>query len=296
VQGSVTLEDTAYPQLLRQIKDPPRTLNYRGTFEESIFEHCLAVVGSRRMTSYGRRAVQKIVHEIAGVGMTVVSGFMYGIDACAHQAALAVGGRTIAVMPCGIDYIHPENQVTLYNDILNRSGLIISETEGMQKPQVWMYPRRNRIVAGLSKGVLVVEAGLKSGSLITSAYAKKEGRDIFVVPGSIFSGNFQGIHQLMMSGARGVISGSEILEFYGLGPSSGVMYKEHFDQVGLGLQAKDGTNLMERKILDVIGLEPVSIDEISRKVAIPLSLLSAKLTLMVLNGWILEDEGRYYAN
>ena len=158
--------DSNYPKLLKEIgKEAPKALYYKGVLDDNIFKNCLAVVGSRRMTTYGKDVIEKIVGEVAAAGLTIVSGFMYGCDAQAHKVALRFGGSTIAVMPCGIDKIHPSHQVELYHDILNKKGLAISEYDGGVLPTNWMYPRRNRIVAGLSRAVLIIEAALGSGSL-----------------------------------------------------------------------------------------------------------------------------------
>ena len=164
MNGIITINDPKYPRLLKEISDPPKQLHYRGNWDMSLFENCLAVVGSRRMTSYGQQITNKLISEIASRRITIVSGFMYGIDATAHKTALDIGGRTIAIMPCGIERIHPEYQTKLYADILENKGLIISEFEGNSLPAFWTYPKRNRIIAGLSKATMVIEAGLKSGS------------------------------------------------------------------------------------------------------------------------------------
>lgn len=204
-----------YPKLLKKIgKDAPKQLYYKGSFDKEIFDNCLAVVGSRQMTTYGKRVVEQIVTPLSGAGVTIVSGFMYGVDAAAHKTAVQAGGKTIAVMPCGIDLIHPEYQQDLYMEILNNNGLVISEYEGNMQPSNWTYPRRNRIVAGLSKAVLIVEAGLKSGSLITANFAKKFGRKIFVVPGPITSENSKGIMQLIKEGATPISKVEDILDYY----------------------------------------------------------------------------------
>ena len=150
----ITINDPKYPKLLKQINDPPKQIYYRGNWDEKIFENCLAVVGSRRMTSYGQQITNKLISEIASRGITIVSGFMYGIDATAHKTALDVGARTIAVMPCGIERIHPEYQTKLYADILENNGLVISEFEGDSLAAFWTYPKRNRIIAGLSRATI----------------------------------------------------------------------------------------------------------------------------------------------
>jgi len=182
-ENIINRQDKRYPELLKKIgKEAPEKLYYKGEWpldtaqgKDNIFDNCLAAVGSRRLTSYGRKITEQLVTEIAAAGVTIVSGFMYGGDEAAHRATIEAGGITIAVMPCGIDMIHPEYQEELYNKILENKGLIVSEFEGKFPPADWTYPRRNRIVAGLSKAVLIVEAGLNSGTLITAELAKKFG-------------------------------------------------------------------------------------------------------------------------
>jgi len=216
---AVTIDNKKYPELLKKIgKIAPKQLYYKGSWDSEIFKNCLAVVGSRRMTTYGRQVVEKIVGEAAAQGLTIVSGFMYGVDAASHKAALKVGGRTIAVMPCGIERIHPEYQQDLYVEILNSKGLVISEYEGDAQPAYWTYPQRNRIVAGLSKAALIVEAGERSGSLITAHLAQKFKRKLFVVPGPVTSENSKGIMQLIKEGATPIGSAKDILDFYNLTP------------------------------------------------------------------------------
>src|SRR3989338_8829706 len=145
-------ENPKFPELLRQIPDAPKQLYYKGTWDEELFSNCLAVVGSRRMTQYGKRVCEQIVGQVASVGVTIVSGFMFGVDAAAHQAAVQSPtfsrsksgfGRTIAVMPCGIERVHPEYQKDLYEKILTTGGLVLSEYEGDVMPQYWTYPKRN---------------------------------------------------------------------------------------------------------------------------------------------------------
>jgi len=171
-------------------------------------------VGSRHLTYYGRKATEQIVTECAAAGITIVSGFMYGGDEAAHSAAIKCGGRTIAIMPCGINIIHPPQHKKLYQDILDNNSLIISEYEGDFLPQTWSYVQRDRIVAGLSKAVLVTEAALDSGSLITASYAKKYGRKIFAIPGQITSEVSKGTLKLIKEGAEPVAEAQDILSYY----------------------------------------------------------------------------------
>jgi len=152
----IEIQDKKYPELLKKIKDAPKKLYYKGKFDDDIFKNCLAVVGSRRLTNYGRRITGQLVSEIAVKGITIVSGFMYGGDEAAHRTAVESGGRTIAVMPCGINVIHPEYQEDLYNKILENKGLIISEFEGDLLPALWTYPK-NRW-AWQTMGWLLVKA------------------------------------------------------------------------------------------------------------------------------------------
>jgi DNA processing protein len=195
------IDSSYYPDLLKKSCRPPEKIFVRGNREmfKETFRACLSVVGSRKMTSYGKRATQKFVRTLAGRGITIVSGFMYGIDAEAHRAAIDAGGKTVAVMPCGIERICPAYQKELYYEILNSGGYILSEYEGDKSPRNWTFPQRNRIVAGLSQALLVVEAGGKSGTLITAKYARKGNRKIFAVPGSIFSANSKGTWNSMKS-------------------------------------------------------------------------------------------------
>ena len=281
----VTIKDKRYPKLLKKIgKDAPKQLYYKGEWDSAIFKNCLAVVGSRQMTSYGKRVAEQIVTEVAAAGITIVSGFMYGIDSEAHKAALRSGGRTIAIMPCGIELIHPEYQQDLYHEILNNKGLVISEYEGEMQPVNWTYPRRNRIVAGLSKAVLVVEAGIKSGSLITANFAKKFSRKVFAVPGPITSETSKGTLQLIKEGAHLVTSAKDILDFYKIKSlmESGQKSSVH------GLEG------LEKEIIERLRREPLEIDALARTFGISASKLGITLSMMQLRGLINQEGNKYY--
>jgi len=283
-EGVVDIKNKKYPKALKEIKSPPKRLYYRGNWDEDIFENCLAVVGSRRMTSYGRRIAEKMVRDIASSGVTIVSGFMYGIDATSHRASLDGGGRTIAVMPCGVNIVHPEYQGELYNDILKNKGLIISEFEKDFPPDTWTYPKRNRIVAGLSKSTFVVEAALKSGSLITAGFAKKYKRRIFALPGPTSSKVSEGTNQLIKNGASIVTCAQDILDFYDIKKS---------DSNNLNFQKAEG---LEKKILEILKREPMEIDALSRMFEIPSSKIGTILSLMTMKGLISQEGGKYIAN
>lgn len=286
MQGIIKFSDSEYPQLLKTINSRPKQLYYKGKLDSAILKNCLAVVGSRKMTSYGKQATKTLVSSVASAGITIVSGFMYGIDATAHKAALEAGGRTIAVMPCGINRIHPEYQEDLYKQILDNDGLIISEYESDTLPQLWTYPQRNRIIAGLSQAILVVEAGVKSGSLITAGFAKKFKRKIFAVPGPINSSVSCGTLQLIKEGATVVSSADDIISFYGINKPSP---KE---------TSLENPNLskLENRIIEALKSEPLEIDTLARLLQVSVHQLAGTLSLMQIRGLIFEEGAKFHVN
>ncbi|MFH2137730.1 MAG: DNA-processing protein DprA [Candidatus Omnitrophota bacterium] len=286
MEGVVSITSPQYPDLLKTIPDPPKKLYYKGNWDESIFSQCLGVVGARRMTSYGKQITDLLVCELAAAGITIVSGFMYGIDATAHQAALDGGGRTIACMPCGINVIHPAYQKNLYQDILKNNGLIISEYEGDFPPALWTYPRRNRIVAGLSVATMVVEAGEKSGSLITAKLARKYNRKLFAVPGMLTSAVSQGTLCLIKEGAEAVSSANDVLSYYGRETSG----TKEADSLWGNLSP------MQKRILTELKREPMGIDILSYALKMTIAELGTELSLMQLQGLIVEEAGKYCPN
>ena len=339
MQGIIYKNDKEYPNLLKQIgKDAPKQLyfkvsdsntcfqqkqetkigrvskaaslcseNGRDTaYELSIFDNSLAVVGSRKLTHYGKQAIEKIVGQIALNNITIVSGFMYGGDATAHETAIKAGGRTIAVMPCGINRISPEDQEELYNDIIENNGMIISEYEGDMPPALWTYPRRNRIVAGLSKALLVIEAGEKSGSLITANLAKKFKRKIFALPGPVTSNVSTGTNLLIKEGAEIVTSADDILSYFNKAQKTKFFKSlSPIPPAAAGEQrahACDSKNLsffspcvnLENKIIEILKREPLGVDEISREFKIPIPELSVKLSVMEMQGLIQLKGNKYY--
>ncbi len=280
----VDINSAEYPYLLRQIKDPPPKLYFKNEWDSDIFSETLSVVGSRKMTRYGGIITDNIISTVAGAGITIISGFMYGIDAQAHNAAIEAGGRTIAVMPCGIDIIHPEYQSDLHEKITQNKGLILSEYPGKTPPALWTYPRRNRIIAGLSPILLVVEAGIKSGALITSKIAKKYNKIIFSVPGPLTSSVSLGTANLIKNGARIVTDVQDILSEYGRTNTNELFSKKEFY----------GLNRTQSKILKLLVNEPSSIDEISRLVEKKISEIGADITILSLKKCISLYEGKYY--
>ncbi len=278
----VTKENSQYPPLLKAIgKDAPKQLYYKGNWDDAIFKNCLAVVGARRMTGYGKHVVEQMVQDVARAGVTIVSGFMYGVDAAAHEAALQVKGRTIAVMPCGIDRVHPAYQKKLYADIIDHGGLILSEFAGTMLPSNWTYPKRNRIVAGLSQATLVIEASKKSGSLITAGFAKKYNRKLFAVPGSITNELSQGTNQLLREGAEGATSSRDILDF--------------FDVPALPLRLGQVNHKgLELRIAKELKRESLEIDILVRNLGVSVAELGTALSLLQLRGAVSLERGKYY--
>lgn len=286
----ITIGDEKYPKLLKEIgKEAPKKLYYKGDWTSDIFENCLAVVGSRHLTSYGRKITEQFVTEIAVMGITIVSGFMYGGDEAAHSSAVRVGERTIAVMPCGIDLIHPEYQEELYNEILENKGLIISEFEGKFLPANWTYARRNRIVAGLSKAILIVEAGLNSGSLITAGYAKKYDRKIFAVPGQITSELSKVTTKLLKEGALLATSAQDILKYYNIS-------LVNLRNVGSYVKSNLVLSKDEQEIIEQLKREPMEVDVLARTLGVSVVKIGTTLSLMQLKGFINQESGKYYVN
>jgi DNA processing protein len=206
----IARDDDEYPAILRQIHDPPPLLYCRGRIEPAD-EVALAIVGSRRSTPYGLRIAEKLARSLARAGVTIVSGLARGIDAAAHRGALKAGGRTIAVLANGLAKVYPPEHEELAAQVVS-SGAIISEMPMRQGPLAGLFPQRNRVIAGLCQGVIVVEAAPRSGSLVTAQHALEQGREVFAVPGPIDSLCSRGPHQLIRDGAKLVETADDILE------------------------------------------------------------------------------------
>jgi DNA processing protein len=206
----ITLRDEHYPPLLREICDPPLVLHVDGD-RSLLTQPSLAVVGSRRASPYGLNAASHLTRSLAPSGLVIVSGLARGIDAAAHAAALESGGRTIAVLGTGIDVVYPRSNARLFREIREK-GLLVSEFPPGSPPKPEHFPIRNRVISGLSLGTLIVEATRRSGSLITARMAAEQGREVFAVPGSIFSAGSEGTHRLAQYGAKLVHEAGDVLE------------------------------------------------------------------------------------
>lgn len=262
--------DADYPRLLREIHDPPDPLYVRGQFDFNA-RLSVAVVGSRRATAYGRVATEQIVKPLARAGIVIVSGLAFGIDGAAHTAALDSGGLTIAVLGTPITRIYPFNHQTLAKRILTQSGAIVSEVPPGGMTHRGSFPKRNRIIAGLCQAVVVVEAALDSGSLITARLALEENRDVFAIPGPITSPFSMGTHALIKAGATPLTTAQDLLDFYQI--------------TARELDPRAVLTSLQEKILEVIPLDqPIHIDKLVESATINLPELQGELTFLELHG------------
>jgi len=271
---ALTWNDPAYPARLKEIYDLPPVLYVRGELTEAD-EWAVAVVGTRRPTPYGRQAAEQVAADLAAQRISIVSGLARGIDAIAHRAALDSGGRTIAVMACGLDMVYPPEHLRLAQEVCERGALVSDYSLGTQ-PRGEYFPRRNRIMSGLSLGVLVVEGDVKSGALITANLALEQNREVFAVPGSIFSPQSRGTHRLLQEGAKLVQSVQDILEELNL-----TMVPQQMEMKEL--IAADDT---EKQLLRHISTDPIHIDEVRRRSGLPIATVSSALAMLELKGLV----------
>lgn len=274
--------EKVYPKILKEIADPPGILYVRGKILPQD-ELALAVVGSRRYTTYGREAVERLVWPLVQKKITIVSGLALGIDSLAHLAALAAGGRTIAVLACGLDQIYPACNVRLADKILAGRGAIISEYPLGMPTFRYNFPVRNRIIAGLSLGTLVVEAGLDSGSLLTASAAIDYNREVFAVPGSIFSETSQGTNKLLKMGGKVVTSYEDILEELHIEEK-----KEHIKAQEIIADSR------EEEILLKLLKSPQAVDKLVEKSGYPTSIVNVTIIEMEMKGKIRNLGGTRY--
>jgi DNA processing protein len=272
----------SFPKLLAEISGRPSILYIRGELLPAD-DASIAIVGTRRATPYGRQSAERIAAELAQAGVTIISGLARGVDAAAHRAALGAGGRTIAVLGSGPDVIYPPEHRGLAEQILE-SGAIISEFAPGTKPDAQNFPARNRIISGMSLGTLVIEAPLRSGALITATFAADQGREVFVIPGSIFAQSSEGTNALLRDGARIARNGADLLEDLGLsvGANSAATQRR------LPLEED------ERRLYDALGKEARHIDEVAEEAGLTAGAASALLLTMELKGLIRNHGAQYY--
>lgn len=283
---SMELEKERWSEELRKIKPEVLNIFYKGNIDLLLDgSPKLAIVGSRRMTDYGQRVIEKWMPTLVEKGVTIISGFMYGVDQAAHRACLDNGGKTIAILGWGIDWPVAQIDEELYQRIIEsngppagEAGLILSEYPDKTVPELWMFPQRNRIVAGIADAVLVVEGALKSGSLITARLANQFGKKLLAVPGQVTSRVAEGTNGLIRDGkARAVLCVDDILKEMGLLPGQLKLTIDHIEDPLVSLLA-DG----ER-----------SVDEMSRILKLSVGEVLGKLTQLALTGLVTESEGKY---
>ena len=266
--------DPSYPSRLKEIYDYPPLLYVRGSLLPQD-EWCLAVVGTRRATVYGRQVTEEIVTDLAQSKITIVSGLAKGIDSVAHQAALAAGGRSLAVFACGLDIVYPADNANLARQIIQQ-GSLISEYPLGTRPKADNFPRRNRIMSGLSLGVLITEADETSGAMITAHMALEQNREVFAIPGSILSPASRGTNHLIQEGAKLVRDYTDILEELNL------------MNVARQMEMREAipTSDTESLLLKHLGAEPTHVDEVCRSSSLPISTVSSTLAMMELKGLV----------
>jgi DNA processing protein len=278
----ITLGDDQYPRLLRETPSPPSVLYIKGELQDAD-QKSVAMVGTRRCTAYGRQIAASMAEELARAGVTIVSGLALGIDGQAHRGALAGGGRTIAVLGSGVDLIYPSSHRDLAAQII-ANGAIVSDYPPGTKPDARNFPPRNRIIAGLSRGIVVVEAPARSGALITVDFAADYGRDVFCVPGNAQSEYSAGCHAAIRDGARLVTSAADVLEDLGMAAAP----------AGAAVQQAFPMTDHERHLMNHIRWEPQHIDEISAAAGLTPSQSGALLTLLELKGAVRDAGGQHY--
>lgn len=269
-----------YPSLLLECHDPPPVLYYLGSLPQ---QDLLGVVGSRKATRYGRWVAGQLIPQLCQAGFGIASGLAIGIDACAHKACIEAKGYTVAVLGNGVDQFYPYGNTELQRGILAAGGCLLSEFPPGTKPRPDHFPRRNRILSGLCRGVLVIEAGMKSGAMITVGFALEQGRDVFCVPGNIDSPQSVGTNNLIRLGAKPVLSAGDILEEY------------HLDlPINAHSPADPPLDKEEKAILNLIDQQGVGLDDLCYQLQLPGRVVLARLAALELKGLIERLPGQKY--
>jgi len=278
----LTWEDEAYPTRLKEIDQPPPVLYIRGEYlPEDLF--AVAVVGTRRVTPYGRQVTEELSAYLGAKGLTVVSGLARGVDALAHSASLQAGGRTLAVLGSGVDRIYPPEHRALAEKIMER-GAIISDYAPGTGPEASNFPPRNRIISGLSLAVVVVEAGETSGALITAEFAATQGREVFAVPGNILAPQSKGTNKLIQMGAQPLLTPQDLMQALDLSRIG-----EH-----KAMRRMIPGDAVEAQLLEALADQPVHVDALRNQTGLPIEKVSATLALMELKGMVRQVGGMTY--
>ena len=296
----VHMEDSRYPPALRQIYDPPPVLYIKGTLDRAD-NLAIGIVGCRRCSLYGQEQSSRLAHLLAAAGFTIVSGMARGIDTAAHTGALAAEGRTLAVQGCGLSRVFPPENAKLF-ELIGASGACISELPLRAEPLADNFPPRNRIIAGLSLGTIVVEAGLRSGALITAQAALESNREVMAVPGKVDSPLSQGPHRLIKEGAKLIETVEDVMEALGyigdqLKDHTALTAKETTEKVEMPLLETARFNLKghEKTIYDALGKEPLHIDQLIADTSLPAGAVNAGVVSLRLKGLIKQLPGNLFA-
>ena len=283
----ITISSPLYPRQLREIHAPPIVLYVWGELTERD-QHAIAVIGSRRTTHYGMESAKKLSYQLAYAGLTVISGLARGIDTAAHQGAIAAKGRTIAVIGSGLSKLYPPENAPLAEKIRNGNGAIVSEFSMEIEPDRQTFPMRNRIISGWSHGILVVEAGLNSGALITVSQALEQGRSVYAVPGHINAPSAQGSNRLIQQGAKLVMDASDLLD------DLQILLPETKPSPEAAVRALPLLTPEERRVYDAIEATETSIDAIATKSELPSGTVSSALLRLELKRLVKQLPGKYF--
>lgn len=279
----LTFEDENYPQMLKEIYNPPAVLYYKGDLSRINFNKTLAVVGSRRASAYSKDALKIVLSRLKNTDITIVSGLASGIDTTAHNLAIENGLKTVGVIASGFDYTYPAGNKNLYDAIASEHGVIFTEYYPTFEPLKYRFPQRNRIVSGLSYGTLVAEASFKSGALITANLTLEQGRELMCIPGLITNPNTQGIYKLLKNGATLVTESDDILTTLG--------WEKQQKEVS---QASLFLSVEEAKVLELLEVEEKTFDELQARSKMDIETLLMNLTLLELKGIIKKVDGDRY--
>ena len=283
----ITQESPSYPRPLREIHAPPIVLYVWGELQERD-DHAIGVIGARRTTHYGTESAKKLSYQLAYAGLTVISGLARGIDTAAHQGALAAKGRTVAVIGAGLAKLYPPENAALAEKIRSGNGAVVSEFSMAVEPDRQTFPMRNRIISGWSHGILVVEAGLNSGALITSAQALEQGRSVYAVPGHINAPSAMGSNRLIQQGAKLVMDASDILE------DLQILLPETKPSPEAAARPLPPLSKEERRVYDAIEQSETPIDDIAAKSQLPSSMVSSILLQLELKRLVKQLPGKYF--
>ena len=284
----ISYTDGTYPELLRNIHDPPVLLYVKGN-ADLLSSNCIGMVGARAASVYGQRIAEDLGRRLTMKGLTVVSGLALGVDAAAHRGALRGSGATVGVLGCGLDVVYPRQNQQLFHEIEHR-GAIISEYRLGSLPEAFRFPARNRIISGLSRGVVVVEAARKSGSLITAGLALDQGREVFAIPGRIDSSKSEGAHRLLQQGAKLVHTVDDIVEelFWDVADETGQ------SPAAAGRQEQVELSDAEKKLFSYLDVYPQTVDEITQRSGIVVQKVNELLLMLELKGLVESLAGSQY--